>query len=91
MSKNPTNLPVHDGGNGLPLARYYSDDGIHLSISGLKKLLDARSIATQIVSDFETCVFTRRYQGNRDGTSMRNIMNGNTPPGMTQSVRPRRL
>ena len=75
------------GGNGLPLLRYYSDDRIHLSTSGPKRLLDAINTATQIVSDFETCVFTRRYQGNSGGTGRWNMTNGNTPSGMTQNVR----
>ena len=78
-------------GNGLPLPRYHSDDGLHLSISGLKRLLDVIITATQIVSDFETCGFTRRYQGKRGGTGRWNMSNGNTPSGMTQNVRPRRF
>ena len=29
------------GSNGLPAGQYFAEDGIHLSISGLKRLLDA--------------------------------------------------
>lgn len=62
------------GKDSLPTRRYYTDDGIHLSSAGLKRLLDAINTVTAIVDDFQTCVYmprktqhVPRYQGNRGG------------------------
>ena len=43
--------------NGMPSARYYSNVGIHLSHSGIKRLVDALNRHIEIVTDFNFCVF----------------------------------
>ena len=45
------------GQNGLPCSRYYYNDGIHLSHSGTKRLIDALNRHVDIVNDFQLCVF----------------------------------
>lgn len=51
------------GKDRVPTERYFSKDGIHLSRSGVKRLLDAINSNTQIVSDYDSCVFNRQgYQ-----------------------------
>ena len=45
------------GQNGMPSARYYSNDDIHLSRSGIKRLVDALNRHIEIVTDFNFCVF----------------------------------
>ncbi|MEW8548437.1 MAG: SGNH/GDSL hydrolase family protein [Candidatus Thiodiazotropha sp.] len=47
------------GKNGLPCGRYFYKDGIHLSYSGTKRLIDALNRYVDIVSDFQLCVFQR--------------------------------
>ena len=77
------------GRNGLPVARYFSDDGIHLSTPGLKRLLDAMNTSTGIVSDFERCVYTRRQQGRRGRNGQRSLATSNreTATGQSQGQR----
>ena len=43
--------------NGMPSARYYSHHGIHLSRSGIKRLVDALNRHIYIVTDINLCVF----------------------------------
>ena len=45
------------GRNGLPWKHYYTNDGIHLSNSGVKRLLDAINRHVDIVKDFQSCVY----------------------------------
>ena len=45
------------GQNDMPSARYYSNDGIHLSRSDIKRLVDALNRHIEIVTDFNFCVF----------------------------------
>ena len=45
--------------NGIPTERYFSSDGIHLSRSGVKRLLDAINSSIEIVENYELCVFSR--------------------------------
>ena len=52
------------GNIGLPISRYYTSDGIHLSSSGIRGLLDAIDSTKPIVGDFEHCVYMPR-RGNR--------------------------
>lgn len=40
-----------------PCSRYYYNDGIHLSRSGIKRLIDALNRHVDIVNDFQLCVF----------------------------------
>ena len=57
------------GSNGLPLGRYYLADGIHLSKSGTKRLVDAVNRHVEIVEDYHLCVFQKSrnmYHHNRD-------------------------
>ena len=59
--------------NGLPKGRYFSNDGIHLSSSGTKRLVDAISGHVDIVHDIHSCVFkNRRYQHGQGRQSMNN-------------------
>ena len=59
--------------NGLPRGRYFSSDGIHLSSSGTKRLVDAISRHVDIVHDIHSCVFkNRRYQHGQGRKSMNN-------------------
>ena len=41
----------------MPSSRYFSKDGIHLSSSGTKRLLDAWNRHVNIVHDLGLCVF----------------------------------
>ena len=43
--------------HGMSSARYYSNDGIHLSRSGIKRLVDALNRHIEIVADFNFCMF----------------------------------
>ena len=45
------------GRNQMPSGRYFSDDGIHLSHSGTKRLLDAWNRHVGIIKDFSLCIF----------------------------------
>lgn len=45
------------GSDGLPCGRYYSRDGIHMSLSGTKRLIDAINRHVVIVRDFQSCVY----------------------------------
>ena len=42
--------------NGMPSTRYYSHDGIYLSPSGIKRLVDALNISIHIVTEINLCV-----------------------------------
>ena len=55
--------------NGLPAARYYASDGIHLSHSGIKRLLDGINRHVNI-DDFQACVI---------GSLRRQFSRGNIP------------
>ena len=48
------------GRDGLPTSRYFGDDGIHLSNSGIKRLLHTIDSEVHIVSDFELCTYKSR-------------------------------
>ena len=54
------------GKNRVPTERYYSIDGIHLSRSGVKRLLDAINSTVKIVDKYEMCVFSK--PGNQRNT-----------------------
>ena len=45
--------------------RYFHHDGIHLTASGTKRLLDALNRGFQIVKDFDNCVFTGKRNMNK--------------------------
>ena len=45
------------GNGGLPTCRYYSNDCILLSYSGIKRLLDAMNTLTKLVVDYKRCTF----------------------------------
>ena len=49
--------PVFFGRNRVLTRRYYSRDGIHLSHSGIKRLLDALNRNVNIVGNFDLCVY----------------------------------
>ncbi|MEW8547726.1 MAG: GDSL-type esterase/lipase family protein [Candidatus Thiodiazotropha sp.] len=56
--------------NYLPAGRYFSNDGIHLSHSGIKRLLDAINTTIKIVVDYQLCVFASfktQNKGNQTG------------------------
>ena len=54
------------GKNRVPTERYYSTDKIHLSRSGVKRLLDAINSTVKIVDKYEMCVFSK--PGNQRNT-----------------------
>lgn len=47
---------------GMLIERYYAHDLIHLSASGVKRLLGEIDKSISIVANFENCVFKGRYQ-----------------------------
>ena len=57
------------GRDGVPPTRYYAHDGIHLSNSGIKRLLHAMDSHSHLVEDFDKCVFTP-HRRNNAGNSM---------------------
>ncbi|MCG7879243.1 MAG: SGNH/GDSL hydrolase family protein, partial [Candidatus Thiodiazotropha endolucinida] len=61
------------GQNGIPSARYFYNDGIHLNHSGIKRLVDALNRHVDIVADFTQCVFQgsnfHRQRNTRPGTN----------------------
>ena len=60
------------GKDELPTSRYFGNDGIHLSGSGVKRLLHAIDCKIHIVADFDLCTFKSSGSGNRrDYTSRR--------------------
>ena len=52
------------GRDGELTARYYGNDGIHLSNSGIKRLLHAINVHIQLVDDFDQCVYKPRGKRN---------------------------
>ena len=63
------------GRDRMPMSRYFSEDGIHLSHSGTKRLLDAWNKHITIVKDYDQCVYqASRYPRKtyRPGTNMIN-------------------
>ncbi|MES9882532.1 MAG: SGNH/GDSL hydrolase family protein [Sedimenticola sp.] len=60
---------THDmfyGKDGVPLARFYNQDSIHLSRSGTKRLLGSMNQHIDLVRDFDTCVFLQRAHSGTD-------------------------
>lgn len=53
----PTTYDFFFGNNNLPATRYYSTDSIHLSQSGLKRLLNAIDISVRLVENYDLCTF----------------------------------
>ena len=47
---------------GIVIERYYGEDLIHLSASGVKRLLGEVDKQINIVENFENCVFKSHYQ-----------------------------
>lgn len=47
---------------GKLIERYYVEDSIHLSVSGVKRLLGEIDKVINIVGNFESCAFKPRYQ-----------------------------
>lgn len=70
------------GKDNLPATRYYAEDGIHLSTSGLRRLLDAINTSVNVVRDFKTCVFVNVPQSNR----ARNYGNNKNAPAGNLAV-----
>ena len=54
----PTHMDIFFDMNNNPASRYFNDDGIHLSRSGVKRLVDAMSTSVKIVVDYELRVFS---------------------------------
>ena len=73
------------GRNGMPSFRYYSHDGIHLSRSGIKRLVDALNRNLHIVTDINLCVFKgsnfRDERSSRPGTNSSRNYNGRSGQG----------
>lgn len=53
----------YDSRNNV-IRRYYDSDNIHLSSSGIKRLLNAINNNISIVQDYDRCTFNRRQQRN---------------------------
>ena len=53
----PTTHDFFFGNNNLVATRYYSTDSIHLSQSGLKRLLKAIDISVRLVENYDLCTF----------------------------------
>lgn len=54
------------GNNNLPATRYYNSDSIHLSHSGLKRLLNAIDVSVKLVANYDLCTFRSPvHRGNR--------------------------
>ena len=51
--------------HGEVIERYYSKDSIHLSTSGIKRLLGTINNFVEIVQNFDQCGFLRRQRGGR--------------------------
>ena len=43
--------------DGLSTSRYYSNDGIHMSHSGIKRLVGATNTSTKLVVEYQLCTF----------------------------------
>ena len=63
------------GPDSLPCALYFTEDGIHMSQSGTKRVIDAINRHVSIVHDFNLCVFhtgnqrrTENWDQRRNGT-----------------------
>ena len=52
----------------FPPNRYYNYDGIHLSHSGVKRLLDAINGSVKIVVNYDLCVFSNTKKQNKNGS-----------------------
>ena len=57
------------GKDGMPTARYYGNDGIHLSNSGIKRLLHAIESHIHLIDDFDKCIFPPRRTRNAMGSA----------------------
>ena len=42
----------------MPANRYFASDGIHLSMSGLKRVLNALDITVKLVVNYDVCVYS---------------------------------
>lgn len=49
---------------GTIIGRYYAEDSIHLSASGVKRLTGAIDREISIVADYDSCVYIKRQQKN---------------------------
>ena len=75
--------------HGRVVERYYANDRIHLSISGIKRMLGGINELHHLVDDFKKCTFYQRgrtlHQTNsyteRDSASWRQISRQTTPRG----------
>lgn len=55
--------------HGEVIDRYYSKDSIHLSTSGIKRLLGTINNFVEIVQNFDQCIFLRQQRGGRPATA----------------------
>lgn len=73
------------GKDGLPTSRYFGDDGIHLSNSGIKRLLHAIESRVHIIADFDLCTYKSRGSGNGTEYGSQRL---DTPPTTGGTRRP---
>ena len=73
---------------GYTMKRYYSNDAIHLSFSGIKRLLGQINKETNIVADFNTCTFYRGSLPNRNIKQFPVRRHINTNESVTNNWRP---
>ena len=86
------------GKDRVPTERYFSKDGIYLSRSGVKRLLDAINSATiiHVVGNYDLCVFSsprhqnKRVSGNLNSYSNHRQGYQNRRPGSSPSNTERR-
>ena len=55
--------------HGRVVDYYYTNDGIHLSISGIKRMLGDINELHQLVDDFKTCTFYQRGRNQQNQTN----------------------
>ena len=58
--------------NGLPWKHYNTNDGVHLSNSGVKTLLDAIYRHVHIAKDFQSCVYKKLWNVQYGSTTFEN-------------------
>ena len=73
------------GKDGLPTSRYFGDDGIHLSNTGIKRLLHAIESRVHITADFDLCTYKTRGSGIGTEYGSRRL---DTPPTTGGTSRP---
>ena len=67
------------GKDGIPTARYFAPDEIHLSNSGIKRLLHAKDSRIPLIDDFDQCIFKPRRIRKPVGSAPRRFQRPSSP------------